>query len=310
MADELVKAPADRAQSEARALLLASLAGDLGLGALADATAMKLLEKRPTCQYAASLAAEYAPNAEARKVIASSVQPADGLVARLIQAGVYMQAGQSDKAAAVYREALKVYPKNMDLALSAAVAMEAAGQLPEAVRLYKQVWAATKNPIAANNLAYITAQRSPTNKAELAEAQQRIDEALKAAGNIPAFLDTKGWLVHLQGHDAEAVGPLRRAVAGMPRSLEVHYHLAVVEQALGNKQMAEWHYQAVLDAAQRMKQRKETLSDAQEATVTKSGRGAEAVEGLSLLRPLAPGFARGRATAPGAVGATPGRARG
>ena len=51
----------------------------------------------------------------------------------------------------------------------------------------------------------------------------------------PAFMDTKGWVLHLLGRDSEALPLLRAAVAAAPLDspslAEGRGHLAMVEKA-------------------------------------------------------------------------------
>ncbi len=89
------------------------------------------------------------------------------------------------------------------------------------------------------------------------------DAAIKSAPDLPAFLDTQGWIAHLQGDDERALKSLRQAVKGMPESVEIHAHLGVVEAAAGNRDLASWHLAAAVKNAGRLKARGEALSPEQ-----------------------------------------------
>ena len=76
------------------------------------------------------------------------------------------------------------------------------------------------------------------------EAYPWARKAVEQAPEVYTFHDTKGWLAYLLGRPEEACKELRYALRGMSESREVHKHLAKAEAAVGNVQLARWHFQA------------------------------------------------------------------
>ncbi len=250
------------ARAEAVKLLKASVASDLGLSDLARRWALELMQARPTCQWAAALAANRSPDvANLRKVLAL-LKPDDCVLARMIQAAVLKEEAQYEKAAEIYRLAAAAERNNPQLIMNQAIATEGAGQFQEALALYRKVWETAKDPTAANNAAYITSELYAKDKDKLTEAAKWVADAVKAAPTVAAFRDTKGWLAYQLGNDQEARDELRRAVRGLPDSPEVHYHLGMVEKKAGNKDFALWHFEATVSLGEGMKSRKQTISKA------------------------------------------------
>ncbi|MBE3070812.1 MAG: tetratricopeptide repeat protein [Planctomycetes bacterium] len=265
------------AKKEATALLKASVAAEVRLPDLAHLWAMKLLHARPTFQWAASVAAAQSPSPDALRKVLALLKPDDCVLARMIQASLLGQEEQYAKAAEIYAQIAAVEKDNRRLLLNQAIALEGAGQLAEALPLYRRVWEETKDVTAANNAAYLVSELHPQDKEKLAEAAQWIDQVLKDTPNVPAFRDTKGWIQHLMGLDEQALAELRAAVRGLPDSPEVHYHLGIVEKACGNKEYARWHLQAAVDLGEGLKARGEKPS---KATIDAILRAQEALTKL------------------------------
>jgi uncharacterized protein (TIGR03790 family) len=121
--------------------------------------------------------------------------------AQTILATLYEQAGEHDKAVTRYRRVLELNPEN---------------------------------PIALNNLAYALAvhQNNPQEALPLAQKAYGIAKA------SPNICDTLGWVHHLLGDNEKARGVLEEALKGGRGSSEMHFHAAVVYDALGQKQQA------------------------------------------------------------------------
>lgn len=242
---DLARAEPDKASAQAEALLLASVAARLELPVLARDRAGDILDADPTSQWAAGLAYSASPTPATARELLDVLRPADTLLARLLQARLASEAGDYTRAAELYAQAA-AGQDNPQLLLDQAIALERAGQYPKALALYRTVWDSTQNPIAANNAAYVVTQIAPDNPRQVAEVKALVEQAQKAMPNEPAFLDTLGWLNVLQGNDAEARALLVRAVRGLPRSPQVHFHLAMVEKRIGQTTLARWHFQAAV----------------------------------------------------------------
>jgi hypothetical protein len=135
--------------------------------------------------------------------------------------------------------------------LNQATALESADHLRQALPIYLQVWQANRNPIAANNAAYIVSELDPNNPDKLSEARNWIDEAVSIAPNISAFRDTKGWITHLQNQPTQACEELQHAIKGLINSAEAHYHVGMAQIAAGHDEYARWHLDAAVDICQK-----------------------------------------------------------
>ena len=82
-----------------------------------------------------------------------------------------------------------------------------------------------------------------------------------------AFRETLGWVLHLQGEDRRALPLLRKAVTGLPNSIEAHAHLGLVEAATGGDQLARWHLAAAVGIAERLKNSGEEINLEQETAL-------------------------------------------
>lgn len=242
-----------KAADEAAALLRASLAMDLGLQPLGQAWAMQTLRARPACQWAAVLLLQTAPDATLLDEVARTLQPADSLVARTVQARLASVRQQNARAVDIWREALKGDPGNADLLTNLGISLERDGRIEEALAMYRQAWEAGHSPAAGNNAAYLTIQLHAKDPARLAEAATWMEDVVRRAPQEPAFRDTLGWVAHLQGRKEEAVAALRRAIRGLPDSPEVHFHLGQAEAAAGHADMARWHLTAAVNLVERQK---------------------------------------------------------
>ena len=255
MGEELVASLAQnpKAAEEAVGLLQASLAGELGVPSVAQAWAMRLLKARPTCQWAAALAVQTAPDAATLREVLRLLQPRDCLLALMTNARLATEMKENDKAIDFWKSAIQAEKDSPEFVMSLAMAFEQFGRLADALPLYREVWESTHGSVAGNNAAYITVQLYPKDAARLAEARKWMEAAVKAQPNVAAFRDSNGWVAFLQGRHDEAVSELRRAIKGLPDSLEIHYHLGQAEAAAGQKEMASWHFAAAVSLADKLK---------------------------------------------------------
>jgi len=264
--DAAAKDPA-KAQATAIALLTATLALDLRVPDLARAWAMELLKAQPTCRWAAGVIVRSRADVAARRKALGLLKPPDCALAHMIRAGVLKEEGQFAAAADAYGQAAQAEKGNLSIALDQAMALEKAGQADEAIALYLKVWRGLKNPVAANNAAYMLSRRHAKDRAKLAEALALADEAVKAAPQMPAFRDTKGWIAYLLGRHELACEEIQRAVRRLPDSAEVHCHLGLARLAAKQEQMGRWHLAAAVDIADKKKARGEKITPAEAESV-------------------------------------------
>lgn len=180
-----------------------------------------------------------------REVIASHPQ-SPGPVQQLY--GLLLALGQEEEAQTLLDEALARMPENPALSVVQAGAKERAGQIDEAIAIYEKLYAAdNSNVILANNLASLLATwrgDDPASLARATAAAQRLQDT-----QVPAFQDTYGWILHLNGNSAGARPYLERAAAGMPDDPIVQYHLGIVQAATSRTEDAKSSLTRALELA-------------------------------------------------------------
>lgn len=140
-------------------------------------------------------------------------------------------AGNDPQAAmATLDRGLAARPDDMDLMFAKAGLHEQDGDIDQAIEIYERIYAANSNSIViANNLASLLA----TWYSEDAERVQRASAVARRLKDtdIPAFMDTYGWIQHLNGNSAEALPYLEGAAEGLPQDPMVQLHLGLVLNA-------------------------------------------------------------------------------
>jgi Flp pilus assembly protein TadD len=127
------------------------------------------------------------------------------------------------------------YPDSVDLRYARASAYEEQGRLTAALReLTTLVNARPDDPAALNALGYTLADHSR----ELPRARKLIERAHAAAPKNAAILDSLGWVMFRQGHNAEAEAYLRVAYAE-DRGGDIAAHLGEVLWQMGRSADAE-----------------------------------------------------------------------
>jgi Flp pilus assembly protein TadD len=242
-----------KASEEAANLLKASLASEFGMPLLGRAWAMQILKARPTCQWAAAIILQNNPDAATTRQMLQLLQPADCLLACTAQATLAISEKQYNKAVELCKSALAADKSNPEFMMNLAMALESAERPAEALLLYRQVWFATQNSVAANNGAYIVACLYPKDTTKLAEAQKWAEAAVKTAPGVPGFRDTLGWVAYLLGRNEEALQTLRQAIRGAPNSPEIHFHLGQAEAKANHTDLARWHLAAAVNLVEKLK---------------------------------------------------------
>lgn len=266
------------ASDEAASLLKTMVAQGTGLSALSGIYANGLLQKRPTCQWAAGLSVISDNSIENYSKVLSTLRPQNCSLSMVIASQIMRNDKNYLKSAELMAQAGKL-DGTEDMFLNQAADLEYAGKPAEALLLYRQVYDKTKDPNAANNVAYMMLQLYANDQARLAEASELIQAAIIERPNHPDFRDTLGWILHLQGKHEQACVELRQAIKGLPTSAEVHYHLGVVEGACGRNDLARWHLTAAVNMGKAARARNEQLTS-QMAQAIKLAQ-----EALSLLGP-------------------------
>lgn len=138
---------------------------------------------------------------------------------------IYFAQGKSEKVESLYLAGLKENPENSGLRLSLAEYYQATKKYQQAVDTYETLLA--DNPdalVIKNNLAALLMDHF--NSAETVARASELANDL-AATDIPAFLDTAGWVQYQQGNFPQAVSLLSAAVELGGKGAVYHYHLGM-----------------------------------------------------------------------------------
>jgi len=148
------------------------------------------------------------------------------------KATIYRRQGDLNAARAVYEQGMGATSDAPALGIEYALVLERLGEEEKAIAVYERLYSANPtSEVLANNYAVMLATyRSDPSSLELA------DELIKGFRNtqIPAYLDTYGWVRLKQGKVDEAVSYLRRAAAGTPNNATLRYHLGKALMASGD----------------------------------------------------------------------------
>jgi predicted Zn-dependent protease len=129
--------------------------------------------------------------------------------------------GNSEGAAADYREVLEINPDHYEARLHLAVLLVDSHRPDEALRHFQYLQNRRgKEPDVRLGLAHCRLQLG-----EVAEAQKLLEALLKEYPRHVAALTTHGKLALQAGRPAEAEASLRKAAAASPNDYEVHYRL-------------------------------------------------------------------------------------
>lgn len=117
------------------------------------------------------------------------------------------------------------------------------GDLDQAVENYKAAVVHKATAAAAgNNLAWLLAVKRNDPSSALPYAER----ALEIAPQDPSVLDTYGWVLHLNGKNAEAAEALLKAREALPAMPTVRYHLGVVLMSNGDVEKGKAELQEAL----------------------------------------------------------------
>jgi predicted Zn-dependent protease len=157
--------------------------------------------------------------------------------------------GSDDIAGAMqtYQDGLKVAPNEAVMLADMGALYQRVGKIDDAMKLYDG-WI-TKDPksqIAANNLAMLLVTYH-TDKASLDRAQT-LTAGFATAGNAD-LLDTAGWVQFKRGDFSQALPVLQHAVALLPESHEMRYHLGMAELRSGQIDRARTDLEAAVAGA-------------------------------------------------------------
>lgn len=152
----------------------------------------------------------------------------------LAEAESFADAGQSEKARAIYDRALGENPEDHDLLYARALLAEGMGDLEQLEADLRLILVTDPdNAHALNALGYTLADR--TERFE--EARGYIERALELIPEDAAILDSMGWVLYRMGDYEQAVGFLRRSYELNPDE-EIAAHLGEVLWVSGDREQA------------------------------------------------------------------------
>lgn len=154
--------------------------------------------------------------------------------------------GDREGVLALINEGLAAMPDNPDLLWSKAGLLEQQGDVDGTIAIYEQLYARNSSSlITANNLASTLATWRSDNPEAVARATA-VARRLKDT-DVPAFMDTYGWIQHLNGNSAEALPYLEGAAATLVGDPMVQIHLGLAQQAAGKTDAAREQLQKALE---------------------------------------------------------------
>ncbi len=154
--------------------------------------------------------------------------------------------GDREGALAVIEEGLAAMPDHPDLLWSKAGILESQGDIDGTIAIYEQLYARDSGSlITANNLASTLATWRSDDQGAVARATA-VARRLKDT-QVPAFMDTYGWVQHLNGSSAEALPYLEGAAAALANDPMVQIHLGLAQEATGKIDAAREQLQKALD---------------------------------------------------------------
>jgi tetratricopeptide (TPR) repeat protein len=140
-----------------------------------------------------------------------------------------------DKAKNKYLEALEKAPNTLFSLMALGMISESEKDYTKAQEYYEKVLKINPDfPPAANNLAYIYAERGGNIDVALTLAQK----AKEQAPDDPHISDTLGWIYYKKNVFSRAVVYLKEAEEKMPNEPLIKYHLGMAYYKNGNRPLA------------------------------------------------------------------------
>jgi tetratricopeptide (TPR) repeat protein len=166
---------------------------------------------------------------------AAQAYPKERAQLLVTEAALLRDNGRKSDAYALLETALAETPEQTDLLYEAALLAEQLGKFDVLERNLRAIIRIRPDSAHAYNaLGYSLADHNE----RLDEAQQLIDRALALAPDDPFIIDSRGWLLHRRGDNAEALEVLRSAFA-LRADPEIAAHIGEVLWSLGRHSEAE-----------------------------------------------------------------------
>jgi tetratricopeptide (TPR) repeat protein len=197
------------------------------------------------------------PQAEAAVRRAIELDPAF-LQAYGLLGQLYVRQQKLDAAKAEYERIIQQRPDNLAAHTMVAMLLQVQQKDDEARQAYEKILGLdARAPVAANNLAYMQAERGENLDRALNLAQT----AKAALPDDPDVNDTLGWVYYKRDLASLAIPPLEQSVASSPSNPLYRYHLGLAYLKAGNKTKA----RAALEQALKLQPNFEGAADARKA---------------------------------------------
>ena len=176
---------------------------------------------------------------------AMHVNPADETaVQAFAQAQVGL--GHLDQAEGIWTKWAQAHPTDVKAQLVLGTLAEAAGDVDKAESYYKRALVLSpQQPVAANNLAYLTVENGGNVDVALTLAQT----ARRAMPDSSTTADTLAWVYYHKGAYASALDLLQDAAKSDSTNASIQYHLGMTFAAMGDKTNAATHLKTAVSLA-------------------------------------------------------------
>jgi tetratricopeptide (TPR) repeat protein len=176
---------------------------------------------------------------------------------------VQIQQGATDKALALYQQAIKDNPRDVRIYILSGEMYEAKHDYDHAKAMYQQALGLQPDhPLASNNLAYVMLEQGGNVDVALAMAQT----ARRGMPDSPNAADTLGWAYYQKGIYQSAIGQFQEALRlaekrGVPDDATMHYHLGLAYQKANQLSQARQQLEKAVKLSPNHEDAKKALSE-------------------------------------------------
>ncbi len=176
---------------------------------------------------------------------------------------VQVEAGQTDKAIALYQQSIKDNPGDARFYILCGELYESKKDYEQAKAMYQQALSIQPDhPLASNNLAYVILEQGGNVDVALAMAQT----ARRGMPDSPNAADTLGWAYYQKGIYQSAIGQFQEAIRlaekrGVPDDSTMHLHLGLAYQKANQISQARQQLEKAVKLSPNNAEAKKALSE-------------------------------------------------